>query len=118
MTPGRHGLQGIAPGQYGSPSGRYLVEHDESMENECECIHCQDGRQHDCRSPIPGQRIDRGWHVWDDVAGDYARGSGYQSFDTLKEAAAYALQQERFDALIGPRLRNGNFSSRQDWRFA
>lgn len=95
MTPGRHGLEGLAPGMYSSPSGRYLVERDEHRENECECIHCRDSRVWDCRSN--GYRVEIAWLVWDEQTGDYARGTGALQFGTMKEAAEYALSLEQED---------------------
>lgn len=88
---GRYGLQGIAPGEYVTASGRYRVERDEHYENECECIHCLDSRVHDCRSKYPGQRTEIAWIVWDTTTDDYATGTGALQFDTMREAAAFAL---------------------------
>lgn len=55
----------------------------------------RDDRQEDCKSAVKGWRADKGWHVWDEDRGDYAEGSGYQTFDTFKDAAEFALEAEK-----------------------
>ena len=90
----RHGLTRNEAGNWLTPSGRYSVEFEVSYANECECIHCLDSRTEDCRSAFPGSRADKGWHVWDAQTDDYAKGTGYHSFDTMKDAAAYAMARE------------------------
>lgn len=87
-------MTAVAPGDYTTPSGRYKVERDEHYENECECIHCLDSRVHDCRSRYPGQRTEIAWIVWDTDVDDYATGTGALQFETMREAAAYALTLE------------------------
>lgn len=91
----RHGLaRDGSTGNWLTPSGRYSVEFDVNYENECECIHCLDSRVADCRSAYPGQAAQKGWHVWDEHRGDYAKGSGYQTFDTMRAAAEFAMAAE------------------------
>jgi hypothetical protein len=74
----------VGAGQYATPDGRYLIEH-EALERECECLSCQAGLA--CRND--GVALHWFWHVWDVERGDYAEGTDFSSFATLREAKAW-----------------------------
>lgn len=74
-------LHRVQAGQYATPDGRYLVEQ-ESYERECDCTACQVGNP----CPRGGVATDWFWHIWDTTTKDYAEGTHFSSFETLREA--------------------------------
>jgi hypothetical protein len=74
------------PFGYQTKDGRFIVQPD-STENECGCIHCEDGRSFDC--PNGGVRTDEGWVVWDEETGDYLKGTGPLQFERKRDAVEY-----------------------------
>lgn len=80
-------LRKLSSGLYQTEDGRFNIERDEHRENDCECIHCLDGRVWHCRSN--GVRVEIAWIVWNNEEDDYAEGTGPLEFDTKREAVAY-----------------------------
>ena len=77
-------LKRKSAGHYLTQDGRYEVVQDYS-ENECECIHCQAGR--DC--PNGGWRLHWAWHIWDIHKDEYEPPGCPLWFDTLRDARAH-----------------------------
>lgn len=71
----------VQAGQYATADGRYLIEQQE-IERECDCLACQSGGM--CAHG--GVATDWFWHIWDVAENDYAEGTHFSSFDTLREA--------------------------------
>lgn len=71
----------IQAGKYATADGRYLVEQ-EPYERECDCLACQSGGV----CPRGGTATDWFWHIWDTETNDYAGGTHFASFETLREA--------------------------------